>query len=143
VKIVPNKKGLISPEELREIKDRLLGFTYSLGEFHGFISEPSHFQYTFSLVNLLEAKKPEDVLIGYRLGRTLILIFKLVDWLRLEKENPNLSKFIFIEKPKDYFSKAFDFGTNIFHRLTKPKDEIQKREIYKKRLAEWFDIKIK
>ncbi len=82
VLVIPNEERLLSPEELRQIKDKLIGFSLELLTY----IDPT----TTSLtaidwpVNMLEAKKPEDVMVTYEAGHVLSITYKLVEYSELD-----------------------------------------------------------
>ncbi|KKM67839.1 hypothetical protein LCGC14_1467130 [marine sediment metagenome] len=135
--ITPNKEKLISPEELRQVKDKLIGFASELL----FIINPDATKalaYDYP-VNVLEAKKPEDVILVYDLESILVLTYKLQDRIGLENQNLNLAKFVFGSSIKKSLGNL-GLDTSRFHKLITRKKKIQLREQYKKRLKDWFGI---
>lgn len=138
VSVIPNKDRLISPEELRLIKDKLFGFSYNLLEK---IMANKEFLYTQQALNMLTVKKPNKVEMRLIISDTVYLDYKLVDRIELEKKDVNLAKFLFTSTIEEHF-KNLDLGTGILDKITKSK-EIQFRNDFKKRVFDWFKIKIR
>tara|TARA_Y100000294_G_C8541225_1_gene331279 strand:+ start:113 stop:715 length:603 start_codon:yes stop_codon:yes gene_type:complete len=140
VSVIPNKDGLISPEELRIVQDKLRGFAEEI--YITIYPDREKFFMVDTPIVFMTAKKKEEVTMSFEYAGFLILEYKLIDRQELESKSYNLEKFIFNNSLAELFNKTFNLRTSFYHRIMEGKEVIRNKEAYKERLKEWFKIKI-
>ena len=138
VKASPPKSGMISPEELRKIYDKLKGFSFNL--LRRINPDEEYITYVTQPIKLIEAKNSEEVKLGFSVCEVLNIEYLLADRIRLEKKDYNLEKFLFFESVQSTFDK-FNLKKDLFRDFFLKKDIKKAKEDIRERLLKWFNIR--
>jgi len=135
-------KTKLTPEEIVEIRDRLIGFAYNLFDIIHQDSEEEMLHHDVP-INLLTAKRPEEVEMRSDDGGVLIMQYKFKDRLDLERKNPTLARLVFASLFKEALGGGTIHKTGFLDKLFTDAETIEVREKYRQKLKDFFDIEIR
>lgn len=134
--LAPNKQCLVSPADLSKVFDKLTGFIVGV-----FVNNNIEHKF-YRECAFIPGKKPEDFLLSDDLESVVLMRYRLMDRVELEKKFPELAVHLFKMTLEENFS-HMDLGTSWLDRLKQGRDVYDRRAEAKKQLFDFFGIKVK